>query len=147
MDNVELIDLISEAKKKIDIIMDKVIKDVEITKMQALVLLNIKNKDKGISCNVNDIVNELELNQGNTSSLLKRMETAGLIKREKAKDDERRVELVITKDGEKKIDEIYAQMQKLKKKMNDKYSLEKKNVLIKAMKELDELLETILEEE
>ncbi|MBO5476706.1 MAG: winged helix-turn-helix transcriptional regulator [Clostridia bacterium] len=147
MENVELISLVTELKKKVDKIMDRVLKEVGLSKIQALVLISIKNKEENTNCSVNDIVNEFELNQGNTSSLLKRMEASGLIEKVRAKDDERRVELAITRKGQNMLDEIYLKMEILKKKINDSYDLKRKNILIQGMKEMDNLLEFMLEEE
>lgn len=147
MENVELINLIADLNKKVEKIMEQVVKKVDLTKIQALVLISINNKENNINCSVNDIVNELELNQGNTSSLLKRMENLGLIEKVRAKDDERRVELVITRKGKEKLNKIQENMNELKQKIDDEYNEQRKKALINGMQQMNDLFDFMIEEE
>lgn len=147
IDSTELISSIVELKKKADKMMDYLVKDIGITKIQALVLINIYNKESCVNCSVNDIVNELELNQGNTSSLLKKMETLGLIEKIKAQDDERKVTLNLTLEGKEKVDEIYKRINEFKDRINNEYSEQKKIKLIEGMKEMNNFFEFLIEEE
>jgi DNA-binding MarR family transcriptional regulator len=67
-----------------------------ITYPQYLVLLVLWEKD-GLA--VQDVSDKLILNTNTVTPLLKRMEAMGLIKREKAKDDERKVLIYLTQEG------------------------------------------------
>jgi DNA-binding MarR family transcriptional regulator len=49
---------------------------------------------------VKDIAATLQLDYGTLSPLLKRLETAGLVRRTRRADDERSVEIALTKEGE-----------------------------------------------
>jgi MarR family transcriptional regulator, organic hydroperoxide resistance regulator len=49
---------------------------------------------------VGDIAEILQLDYGTLSPLLKRLETAGLVRRKRRTDDERSVEITLTDDGE-----------------------------------------------
>jgi DNA-binding MarR family transcriptional regulator len=68
-----------------------------ITYPQYLVLLVLWEND-GLA--VQQISEKLILNTNTVTPLLKRMEAIGLIKREKAKDDERKVMIHLTQEGE-----------------------------------------------
>lgn len=148
MINKEIMLAIVELNKKIEKVRDQVVKKVGLSKIQALVLINIYNNNKNnIECSVKHIVEEFEANQGNTSSLLKRMESSGLIEKVKAKDDERKVNLVLTELGKNKILEMRAEVNKYKARMDAEYTNENKKVFIDNMKKLEQLLDLVIEEE
>lgn len=67
-----------------------------ITYPQYLVMLVLWEQD---SLPVNDIAQKLILNTNTVTPLLKRMETIGLIQREKSKEDERKVLVTLTQQG------------------------------------------------
>ena len=148
MINKEIMLAIVELNKKIEKVRDQVVKKVGLSKIQALVLINIYNNNKNnIECSVKHIVEEFEANQGNTSSLLKRMESSGLIEKVKAKDDERKVNLVLTELGKNKILEMRDEVDKYKSRMDAEYTNENKKVFIDNMKKLEELLDLVIEED
>ena len=148
MINKEITLAIVELNKKIEKVRDQVVKKVGLSKIQALVLINIYNNNKNnIECSVKHIVEEFEANQGNTSSLLKRMELSGLIEKVRAKDDERKVNLVLTELGKNKILEMRAEVDKYKARMDAEYTNENKKVFIDNMKKLEQLLDLVIEED
>ncbi|MDX5479572.1 MarR family winged helix-turn-helix transcriptional regulator [Fontibacter flavus] len=67
-----------------------------ITYPQYLVMLVLWEQDR---LPVNDIAQKLILNTNTVTPLLKRMETMGLIQREKSKEDERKVLVTLTQKG------------------------------------------------
>ena len=148
MINKEIMLAIVELNKKIEKVRDQVVKKVGLSKIQALVLINIYNNNKNnIECSVKHIVEEFEANQGNTSSLLKRMELSGLIEKVRAKDDERKINLVLTELGKNKILEMRAEVDKYKTRMDAEYTNENKKVFIDNMKKLEQLLDLVIEED
>jgi DNA-binding MarR family transcriptional regulator len=72
--------------------------ELEITYPQYLVLLVLWEEDH---LPVNDIANKLILNTNTVTPLLKRMETQGLLKRKRSKEDERKVLVSLSAKGEK----------------------------------------------
>lgn len=147
MENKELVFYIIELNKKIEKLMEQIFKKNGLTKIQALVLISINNKENNINCSVNDIVNELELNQGNTSSLLKRMESLELIEKVKSKDDERRVEIILTEKGKNKVKEIHKEVQRLRNSLNNKCDEVQRKQIVSGIKQLEKVLEFMCEEE
>lgn len=73
-----------------------------ITYPQYLVMLVLWEQD---SLPVNDIAQKLILNTNTVTPLLKRMETIGLIQREKSKEDERKVLVTLTQQGKEMQEE------------------------------------------
>ncbi|MCU4162485.1 MarR family winged helix-turn-helix transcriptional regulator [Carboxylicivirga caseinilyticus] len=70
--------------------------ELEITYPQYLVLMILWEKDE---MPVNDIAKKLILNTNTITPLLKRMETQGLVNRERSKEDERKVIVKLTEIG------------------------------------------------
>jgi DNA-binding MarR family transcriptional regulator len=71
--------------------------ELGITYPQYLVLMILWEKD-GVG--VNEIAKKLILNTNTITPLLKRMETQGILKRERSKEDERKVIIRLTHKGE-----------------------------------------------
>ncbi len=70
--------------------------ELGITYPQYLVLLVLWESD---GMTVNDIAHKLILNTNTVTPLLKRMESAGLLKRRRSGEDERKVEVHLTPEG------------------------------------------------
>lgn len=88
------------------------------------------------------MVSDLELNQGNTSSTIKKMEQMDLIEKVRAKDDERKVELALRPKGYELLDRI----EKKAKEMQNRVFLDEKrnNKLIESIKEISNYLDYII---
>lgn len=69
---------------------------LDLTYPQFLVLVSLWNRDNR---NVSDLCDELLLDTGTLTPLLKRLETKGLLTRSRSKLDERIVEIRLTKSG------------------------------------------------
>lgn len=72
------------------------LEELGLTYPQYLVLLLLWERDQAT---VNELGEALQLDSGTLSPLLKRMETASLIRRRRSAEDERRVEIELTEDG------------------------------------------------
>ena len=71
-----------------------------LTPTQASVLNIIRKNERAT---ISDIVKTLDFNQGNMSSMCKKLESDGFIKREKSPDDERKSFLTLTDKGTRAI--------------------------------------------
>jgi DNA-binding MarR family transcriptional regulator len=118
------------------------VETVGLTMMQARILFEIRQKEDTTVGGLGDICN---VNNGNCSTICKKLEKAGLIDRIRSKADERIVTLSLTTQGKELLDTI-------EKKLNDKYnqvlvnqSQEKFNIIIEGMNALQELLQELNE--
>ena len=84
--------------------------ELGITYPQYLVLMILWEKD-GVG--VNEIAKKLILNTNTITPLLKRMETQGIVKRERSKEDERKVIIRLTHKGDEMKDKAVAIPEKL----------------------------------
>lgn len=70
--------------------------ELGLTYPQYLVLLVLWEDD---ACSIGQLGDRLHLDSGTLSPLLKRLEAAGLVRRQRSNTDERRVEVTLTADG------------------------------------------------
>ena len=70
--------------------------ELGLTYPQYLVLLVLWEDD---ACSIGQLGDRLHLDSGTLSPLLKRLEAAGLVRRQRSDTDERRVEVTLTADG------------------------------------------------
>ncbi|MBG0739770.1 MarR family transcriptional regulator [Paeniglutamicibacter antarcticus] len=73
------------------------LQELGLTYPQYLVLLLLWERD---GASVRELGEELALDSGTLSPLLKRLEAAGLVRRQRSVDDERRMQVHLTDDGD-----------------------------------------------
>lgn len=148
IDNTDIIAAINELKGNVDRFLDNILKDEEISRVHVLILLSLSEKrKKECKANVNDIVTSLALNQGNTSSVLKKMEKMNLIERTRNKQDERKVEIALTKYGREKLDIIEERIRKIEKALKEEYTNNEKDRLMNGIDELNKMVSFMIKEE
>lgn len=74
----------------------RLLKDLDLTYSQYLVMLVLWEKDR---VNISEVGERLLLDSGTLTGLLRRMESSGLLKRERAPEDERQVIISLTPKG------------------------------------------------
>jgi DNA-binding MarR family transcriptional regulator len=87
-----------------------VLQSLGLTEIQAAILIEIES---GNSCTVGQLAERLNANQGNFSSLCKKMEQMGLIVRSRSREDERVVTPELTSLGKEKAREIHDALDKM----------------------------------
>ena len=148
IDNTDIIAAINELKGNVDRFLDNILKDEEISRVHVLILLSLSEKrKKECKANVNDIVTSLALNQGNTSSVLKKMEKMNLIERTRNKQDERKVEIALTKYGREKLDIVEERIRKIEKALKEEYTNNEKDRLMSGIGELNKMVSFMIKEE
>ncbi len=148
INNTDIIAAINELKGNVDRFLDNILKDEEISRVHVLILLSLSEKrKKECKANVNDIVTSLALNQGNTSSVLKKMEKMNLIERTRNKQDERKVEIALTKYGREKLDIVEERIRKIEKALKEEYTNNEKDRLMNGIDELNKMVSFMIKEE
>ena len=148
INNTDIIAAINELKGNVDRFLDNILKDEEISRVHVLILLSLSEKrKKECKANVNDIVTSLALNQGNTSSVLKKMEKMNLIERTRNKQDERKVEIALTKYGREKLDIVEERIRKIEKALKEEYTNNEKDRLMSGIGELNKMVSFMIKEE
>jgi len=90
-------------KSSLDRLMTPITQSYGLTPMQSAILNLVKHSEKPT---VSTLFRSFELNQGNMSSICKKLEADGFIKKTRSKDDERCTFLSLTEKGEAAIEGI-----------------------------------------
>lgn len=123
-------------KSNFEKIISPITQEQGLTTLQTMVLYEIK---RGSISNISDVSKVLCIEQGNASSMCKRLAKEGFVLRKRSLLDERKVELVLT---EKAINALKQIKQNLSifEDMLDSLSDEKKKTIIDSMFEVDKLV-------
>ena len=110
-----------------------------LTPHQIFILLIIQ---KGQITSVGDLIRMTGINQGNASTICKKLENSGFIRRERNHEDERVVSLFIT---DKSIQALYRVNQKMEKliKILDEYPTDKLIAVYNGFYEFDAILKQL----
>ena len=121
-------------------IFDHVIKDEDITRNQAVILLAIANADE---VSIQQLAFLLELNQGNTSTACKKLEQLGYLRRVRSTEDERIVNLVLEPKGEQLTINLKQKFDALETHI-ETFDSQKMEEILHAINNANELLEYVL---
>ncbi len=123
----EICDFLRRLKECVNTAFRPIVEEHGLTMMQTRVLLEIKQCEH---LTVGSLCSEIGLTSGNASSLCKKLEEAGFVKRNRNPKDERFVELSLTEEAEETI-------QKIEERLVEKYGRFFEN---KSENELEELI-------
>jgi DNA-binding MarR family transcriptional regulator len=109
----EIWDLMRTIQVSKDMVMCPVAKDYPITPLQLRILMEV-NVSENLS--LNRLAKVMDMNNGNVSTLCKKLEQQGYLTRERRADDERFITLKLTPNGQ-------AILQKMEQDIESKYCL------------------------
>ncbi|MGN1182177.1 MAG: MarR family winged helix-turn-helix transcriptional regulator [Faecalibacillus sp.] len=125
-------------------IMKKTAKDTNITFSHLMILRYIANNNH---LNVGTLVKYLECDQGNLSTVLKKLEKKGLVERTRNPLDERQVILSMTKKGQDIVDRIDEELYQLISKIAPKMPVEKLEDVVHLNSQIVQLAKRVIEED
>lgn len=114
-----------------------------LNSLSAMLLFGI-GQEEGIR--IGALQKKLHLNQGNLSSLCKKLEQEGFLSRTRKKEDERIVTLSLTEKGVETLENLMEGLQKLDQKM-EHYDEAKRQSVIQGLDDFAKMMESILEGE
>ncbi len=120
-------------------IVEPIIQKEGLTTLQLFLLYSIK---QNCTSNVSSICRMLVINQGNASTMCKRLEKLGYIKRCRSSEDERVVSLTLTEQGNAVIDRFDEGFSSHQEKFGNIPS-EKFDIIIRGFEELDALIKQL----
>ena len=120
-------------------VFEPIVQSEGINMLQAQILIWI---DKGKVSNIGEISKEFGMNQGNLSTMCKNLEKEGLVSRKRATEDERIVNLKLTKKGKTKIENLKKKCMEKKSILNE-ISKEKLETIKMGLGEIVEVLKTL----
>lgn len=117
-------------------LMDPITHAEKLTPMQIYILFEIK---QGNINNIGGICHDFGINQGNASTMCKKLEQSGLINRERSTEDERVVTLSITPQGNAILDRIKKHFKRFEEYCSNAPE-EKMKTIFKGLTEFEELI-------
>lgn len=140
----EIWDLMRTIQVSKDTVMCPVAKDYCITPLQLRILMEIKLSE---NLSLNRLAKMMDMNNGNVSTICKKLEQQGYLTRERRADDERFITLKLTPNGQ-------AILQKMEQDIESKYCLlmegvseERLERISAGIKELQLLIEEMNEQQ
>ena len=138
---MEMWPIMYQTKANMKKFIEPILQTEGLSMIQAYILIGIS---EGNLKNISSLCKQLDLNQGNVSTVCKHMEKSGLIKRNRSLEDERVVTLSITELGEETLGRLQAREDKLDA-VFEQIPIEKLETIIKGMHEFSELLRILSE--
>lgn len=139
----EIFEISKLMQNSISKFLNPIAKQENLSKIQLMILLLM---DRSESEKITSIAEKLELNQGNTSSICKKLEEEGYILKQKDLEDERIVHLKLTVKGKKVVQKVFDRLDDIGEKL-EKVSSENLDTIILQLKEFSEILNYIVSEE
>lgn len=127
-------------KKSADTLFNPFLEECGVTKLQANILMGIKS---GEFNTVGRMADEMSINQGNASTIAKKLEQLGLVNRTRSRDDERVVILALTKEGERRIEKFQTSLRNMCLKMSEHFTSERLEKILTGFVELQYLIDVI----
>ncbi len=130
-------DLIRLITTGMDLVFRPIVESYGLTLIQMRILVGI---ERGELSTVGSVGGVVGLSSGNASTMCKKLEKAGFIKRTRDSQDERLVKLVVTELGSQTIIKIDAMLQEKYSPILESQSNEDFEQIIAVMKKLNKLL-------
>lgn len=111
--NMEIIESFYQLKLNLNRMLNPLLRRLGLTFLQMIVLNGVES---GRIRQITDVSAFLEVGQGNASTLCKKLETDGFLKRERSRADERVVNLSLTEKGCSIVEELHSRMDDVLKK-------------------------------
>lgn len=137
----ELFSKAIQLKISMEKILTPIAQKYELTPLGIFILVWIKSENNST---IGSICKNTNLNQGNVSSMCKKLEKHGFILRSRKKEDERVVLLKLTDKGIDVIEKINKELYKIELDL-DEISIEKINNAVKGFKEFADVIIQIAE--
>lgn len=134
--------MIREISHKIDILLQETAQEMGITTLQLRMLITLYSSGKEVS--IGNLGKSIGVTGGNISNICKKLEKLGFVKRVRSEEDERVVNVMLTKNGEKAAIKVGDYLYKLRNEFeNDEVDVNLQTI-IDELKSLDQLLDNFI---
>lgn len=140
--NNTIFSMIREISHKIDILLQETAQEMGITTLQLRMLITLYSSGKEVS--IGNLGKSIGVTGGNISNICKKLEKLGFVKRVRSEEDERVVNVMLTKNGEKAAVKVGDYLYKLRNEFeNDEVDVNLQTI-IDELKSLDQLLDNFI---
>lgn len=140
--NNTIFSMIREVSHKIDILLQDTAQEMGITTLQLRMLITLYSSGKEVS--IGNLGKAIGVTGGNISNICKKLEKLGFVKRVRSEEDERVVNVMLTKNGEKAAVKVGDYLYKLRNEFeNDEVDVNLQTI-IDELNSLDQLLDKFI---
>ena len=140
--NNTIFSMIREISHKIDILLQDTAQEMGITTLQLRMLITLYSSGKEVS--IGNLGKAIGVTGGNISNICKKLEKLGFVKRIRSEEDERVVNVMLTKNGEKAAIKVGDYLYNLRNECkNDEVDVNLQTI-IDELKSLDQLLDNFI---
>lgn len=140
--NNTIFSMIREISHKIDILLQETAQEMGITTLQLRMLITLYSSGKEVS--IGNLGKSIGVTGGNISNICKKLEKLGFVKRVRSEEDERVVNVMLTKNGEKAAIKVGDYLYKLRNEFEDDEVDVNLQTIIDELKSLDQLLDNFI---
>lgn len=140
--NNTIFSMIREVSHKIDILLQDTAQEMGITTLQLRMLITLYSSGKEVS--IGNLGKAIGVTGGNISNICKKLEKLGFVKRVRSEEDERVVNVMLTKNGEKAAVKVGDYLYKLRNEFEDDEVDVNLQTIIDELKSLDQLLDNFI---
>lgn len=140
--NNTIFSMIREISHKIDILLQDTAQEMGITTLQLRMLITLYSSGNEVS--IGNLGKAIGVTGGNISNICKKLEKLGFVKRVRSEEDERVVNVMLTKNGEKAAVKVGDYLYKLRNEFeNDEVDVNLQTI-IDELNSLDQLLDKFI---
>lgn len=140
--NNTIFSMIREISHKIDILLQDTAQEMGITTLQLRMLITLYSNGKEVS--IGNLGKAIGVTGGNISNICKKLEKLGFVKRVRSEEDERVVNVMLTKNGEKPAVKVGDYLYKLRNEFKNNEVDINLQTIIDELKSLDQLLDNFI---
>ncbi|KWZ94500.1 MAG: MarR family transcriptional regulator [Anaerococcus vaginalis] len=137
--NNSIFSMIREISHKIDLLLQETAQELGVTTLQLKMIMTLSAADESVS--IGNLGKSIGVNGGNISNICKKLEKQGFVDRSRSDEDERVVNVKLTKKGFDAAEKVSKYFDKIKPEVEEKSINSNLKTIINELGSLDDLLD------
>ncbi|WP_049690363.1 MarR family winged helix-turn-helix transcriptional regulator [Anaerococcus jeddahensis] len=137
--NNSIFSMIREISHKIDLLLQETAQELGVTTLQLKMIMTLSAADESVS--IGNLGKSIGVNGGNISNICKKLEKQGFVDRNRSDEDERVVNVKLTKKGFDAAEKVSKYFDKIKPEVEEKSINSNLKTIINELGSLDDLLD------
>lgn len=137
--NNSIFSMIREISHKIDLLLQETAQDLGVTTLQLKMIMTLSAAGESVS--IGNLGKSIGVNGGNISNICKKLEKQGFVDRNRSDEDERVVNVKLTKKGFDAAEKVSKYFDKIKPEVEEKSINSNLKTIINELGSLDDLLD------
>lgn len=137
--NNSIFSMIREISHKIDLLLQETATELDVTTLQLKMIMTLQAAGESVS--IGNLGKSIGVNGGNISNICKKLEKQGFVNRKRSDEDERVVNVNLTKKGEDAAVRVSDYFDRIKPEVDDSNINTNLKTIIEELESLDHLLD------